>query len=229
MKGLKDYLQECCDGAATPASTMGAGNPAAPDLDGTPGSGDMFPTAKAKKQKRRKKDVRVSWDKKDPVTDTYEGLLSADFDINDQDMKLPAVVRILEKARTTGHSRLIKELTDLLGNPLRSGAAKKTVGNIRSSYDDGITILTATEMDPNQAYHIPKNTNSITIYRFRAKSLYPDVLQIIYGRDGEDVRTAVFVERVATFKWTTKTKYWILGPDPEDLIGQLAATIKRKN
>lgn len=58
MKTLKQYLlDECGAGAATPGSTMGMGNPAAPGTDGNPstvGSGDLL-TAKAKKVKPRKK------------------------------------------------------------------------------------------------------------------------------------------------------------------------------
>jgi len=47
MKSLKDYINEC-DGTATPASTMGMGNPMPPGENGEPGSGDTF-TAKALK------------------------------------------------------------------------------------------------------------------------------------------------------------------------------------
>lgn len=72
MKTLSEYInQELleCDGAATPGSTMGAGNPMAPGTDPTtPGSGDTFQTAKSKKEKKK----------------IDEGLLDIDFDINDQ-------------------------------------------------------------------------------------------------------------------------------------------------
>lgn len=71
MKTLYSKIKEC-DGAATPASTMGMGNPCAPGPDGSVGSGDMFPTehtAKAKKEKK-KKHLR-------------EGLLDDDFGMND--------------------------------------------------------------------------------------------------------------------------------------------------
>ena len=56
MKTIKQYLLDEC-GVATPGSTMGMGNPAAPGADGNPstvGSGDLL-TAKAKKVKPRKR------------------------------------------------------------------------------------------------------------------------------------------------------------------------------
>ena len=63
MKDLSAFLEEIlneCDGA-TPGNTMGMGNVMAPaGFDGEEGSGDIpnaGGTAKAKKQKRRKKDV----------------------------------------------------------------------------------------------------------------------------------------------------------------------------
>lgn len=67
MESLADYLREC-EGAATPASTMGMGNPAAPGECGAVGSGDLL-TAKAKKEKKKKK--------------IEEGLLDADFGLDD--------------------------------------------------------------------------------------------------------------------------------------------------
>lgn len=57
MKDLKDYIKEC--DAATPANTMGMGNPTppgvgAPDAKGTEG----LPTAKVKKEDAKKKRKR---------------------------------------------------------------------------------------------------------------------------------------------------------------------------
>lgn len=70
MKSLKDYIAEC-GAAATPANTVGAGNPMPPGgptgQDPTvPGSGDTF-TAKAKKEKKKLK----------------ESILDTDLDISD--------------------------------------------------------------------------------------------------------------------------------------------------
>ena len=82
MKDLSTYLE--CDGAATPSTVMGMGNPAAPDGE-VPGSGDTFDYQKTAKSKRRKKDVRTT-DKKhqeEIVQSTTEGLLDADFGMDD--------------------------------------------------------------------------------------------------------------------------------------------------
>ena len=57
MKPLKQYLEEC-DGCATPANTMGMGNPMAPGPDGEPGSGDTF-DHQGKKGRLRRKQKRV--------------------------------------------------------------------------------------------------------------------------------------------------------------------------
>ena len=56
MVSLKQYLQECGEGTATPANTMGMGNPMAPGPDGEVGSGDTFDhqTVKRKERKRKK-------------------------------------------------------------------------------------------------------------------------------------------------------------------------------
>lgn len=51
MKNLDSYLEELC---ATPANTMGMGNPAAPCPDGEPGS-EPIPTAKAKRSQPKRK------------------------------------------------------------------------------------------------------------------------------------------------------------------------------
>lgn len=73
MKDLSTYLEECGDGAATPASTIGMGNPAAPGPEGETGSGDLL-TAKCKRCKKKKKKVQ-------------EGLLDDDFDVSDDHLK----------------------------------------------------------------------------------------------------------------------------------------------
>lgn len=71
MKSLSQYIaNECGDGAATPGSTIGMGNPMMPGADGddsTVGSGDLL-TAKAKKEKKKIK----------------EGLLDIDLDVKDE-------------------------------------------------------------------------------------------------------------------------------------------------
>ena len=64
MKTLKDYLKECISGVfATPANTIGIGNPVAPDASGI-GSGDILvplekdpkiPLKPIKKDKKKKK------------------------------------------------------------------------------------------------------------------------------------------------------------------------------
>jgi hypothetical protein len=51
MRTLLDVL-ECGEGCATPASTMGTGNPV-PSIDGEPGSGDL-PTAKTIRRKKKR-------------------------------------------------------------------------------------------------------------------------------------------------------------------------------
>lgn len=104
MKDLTTYFGECnmheCDGAATPASVMGMGNPMAPD-GSTPGSGDTFDH-----QKRRKK-VKPGKEKQewpdDPETGSggdkgqlKEGLLDDDFGITDDDFGL-GFDQLLEK------------------------------------------------------------------------------------------------------------------------------------
>lgn len=71
MKSLSQYIaNECGDGAATPGSTIGMGNPMMPGADGDDsivGSGDLL-TAKAKKEKKKIK----------------EGLLDIDLDVKDE-------------------------------------------------------------------------------------------------------------------------------------------------
>ena len=52
MKNLKIYLEDA-GLAATPANTMGLGNPM-PPTEGQPGSEPMVPTAKSKKEKCKK-------------------------------------------------------------------------------------------------------------------------------------------------------------------------------
>lgn len=83
MKNLSTYI-ECCDGAATPSTVMGIGNPMAPDGE-IPGSGDTFDYQKTAKAKRRKKDLKTT-DKKhqeEIVQPATEGLLDADFGMDD--------------------------------------------------------------------------------------------------------------------------------------------------
>lgn len=53
MISLVQYLRECGENCATPGNTLGAGNPVAPE-GAVVGSGDV-PTAKALKEKRKKK------------------------------------------------------------------------------------------------------------------------------------------------------------------------------
>lgn len=84
MKHIKDMFRECCDGAATPGSVLGTGNPCAPDGD-CPGSGDTFDhqrrTAKVKKEKRKK---------------TFESLLDVDFDITAKDIFMGSIDKFAE-------------------------------------------------------------------------------------------------------------------------------------
>ena len=85
MKDIATYLQECGEGCATPASTMGIGNPSAPGSD-TVGSGDTFDHQKTAKAKRRKKDkiIKDGEERKEPIVQpTTEGLLDADFGMDD--------------------------------------------------------------------------------------------------------------------------------------------------
>lgn len=99
MKSLTSYFNEC-DGAATPGSVMGMGNPMAPD--GTnPGSGDMFPKAKRKKVKSGK-------EKQEWPDDTNEGLLDADFGLSDEDLGM-GFDKMLEQ--------FLEYLTDENANP----------------------------------------------------------------------------------------------------------------
>ena len=88
MKDLISYFE--CDGAATPGSVMGMGNPAAPD-GSTPGSGDTFDHQKRKKKVKPGKE-KQEWPD-DPETGSggdrgqlREGLLDDDFGMSDDDL-----------------------------------------------------------------------------------------------------------------------------------------------
>lgn len=67
MKSLKSYIKECEGGAlATPANTMGMGNPQFPGENGEPGSGDTIPTRRGRRQKKTKqqwKDIEKAMDR----------------------------------------------------------------------------------------------------------------------------------------------------------------------
>lgn len=76
MISLKQYLQECGDGAATPGNTMGMGNPMAPGPDGEVGSGDTFDHQGKKAKLRRKKKKVVEGMYADSI---HEGM----FDVED--------------------------------------------------------------------------------------------------------------------------------------------------
>ena len=83
MKDLSTYF-ECdmheCDGAATPGSVMGMGNPMAPDGTNV-GSGDMFPPRKKKKVKPGKENQ--DWPDDAGQGKANEGLLDSDFGNDD--------------------------------------------------------------------------------------------------------------------------------------------------
>lgn len=53
MKQLYNYIQEM-EGCATPSNVMGMGNPM-PPTDTQPGSEPVIPTAKVKKEKKKRK------------------------------------------------------------------------------------------------------------------------------------------------------------------------------
>lgn len=72
-----------CDGAATPGSVMGVGNPMAPDGTNV-GSGDMFPP----KRKKRVKPGKESQEWPNDSGQIKEGLLSTDFGDIDDDLGL---------------------------------------------------------------------------------------------------------------------------------------------
>lgn len=85
MKNLITYLSNTleCDGAATPGSVMGMGNPMAPEGDAV-GSGDMMPPKRRKKVKPGKE--KQEWP--DDTGQIKEGLLSNDFGDDDNDLGL---------------------------------------------------------------------------------------------------------------------------------------------
>lgn len=85
MKDLTAYFEEC-DGAATPATVMGMGNPAAPDGT-TPGSGDTFDHQKRKKKVKPGKE-KQEWPDDKGQGKANEGLLDDDFGMNDSDLGL---------------------------------------------------------------------------------------------------------------------------------------------
>lgn len=81
MKSLISYFE--CDGAATPGSVMGMGNPMAPDGTNV-GSGDMFPTRRRKKVKPGKE--QQEWP--NDAGQVKEGLLDDDFGMSDDNFGL---------------------------------------------------------------------------------------------------------------------------------------------
>lgn len=105
MKSIIDYIQECGEGCATPANTMGMGNPmvpgvaAAPGQLGSPGSEPINGKSKPKREKKYKK--------------VQEGILNQDFDdrVND-DMK-SAIIGWVAKVGTEGQVKKITVDDDL--------------------------------------------------------------------------------------------------------------------
>ena len=84
MKDLTTYFE--CDGAATPGTVMGMGNPMAPD--GTnPGSGDTFDHQKRRKKVKPGKE-KQEWPDDKGQSKTNEGLLDDDFGMSDSDLGL---------------------------------------------------------------------------------------------------------------------------------------------
>lgn len=90
MESLSTYIKQTleCDGAATPGTVMGMGNPMTPEGDAA-GSGDTFDHQK----KGRKKKVKPGKESQDWPSDmgqgkTNEGLLDDDFGSNDDDFGL---------------------------------------------------------------------------------------------------------------------------------------------
>lgn len=89
MKSLSTHIKYSleCDGAATPATVMGMGNPMAPEGDAV-GSGDMFPTKKSGKKKVKPSKERQEWPNDAGQNKTDEGLLDDDFGLEDSDLGL---------------------------------------------------------------------------------------------------------------------------------------------
>lgn len=93
MKDLTTYFQEC-DGAATPATVMGMGNPMAPEGDSV-GSGDTFDHQKRKKKVKPGKekqgwpcDPKLGSGEDKGRDKSNESLLDDDFGLTDDDFGL---------------------------------------------------------------------------------------------------------------------------------------------
>lgn len=84
MKDLTSYFE--CDGAATPATVMGMGNPAAPEGDAV-GSGDTFDFKKRKKKVKPGKE-KQEWPSDAGQGKANEGLLDDDFGLTDDSLGL---------------------------------------------------------------------------------------------------------------------------------------------
>lgn len=84
MKDLTAYFE--CDGAATPATVMGMGNPMAPEGDSV-GSGDTFDHQKRKKKVKPGKE-KQEWPDDKGQDKANEGLLDDDFGMDDSDLGL---------------------------------------------------------------------------------------------------------------------------------------------
>lgn len=144
MKHIKDMFRECCAGAATPASTLGAGNPCAPS-EGGPGSGDTFDhqarTAKSKKERKRKP--------------TNEGLLDDDFDITDTDIlhsfldRIPEFAKMIWEGETPTQDEWQKYLEDM--RSIVKGIPKRDNQSMMKSFrskDCTMIIFKKTIVDP---------------------------------------------------------------------------------
>lgn len=96
MKDLSTYFE--CDGAATPGTVMGMGNPMAPEGDSV-GSGDTFPTRKTAKTRRKKVKPEQLDDK--GQSNANESLLDSNFGLDDSDFGL-------------GFDNLLERLADII-------------------------------------------------------------------------------------------------------------------
>ena len=102
MKDLSTYFE--CDGAATPGTVMGMGNPMAPEGDSV-GSGDTFPTRKTAKTRRKKVKPEQLDDKgqsnANELIGANESILDSDFGLDDSDFGL-------------GFDNLLERLADII-------------------------------------------------------------------------------------------------------------------